>query len=150
MNVDRIYTRGVIRIPRSATVTEAAQSMSRNRVGLLLVTGDGPNEYQAIGTVTDRDLVINALAEAANPDTTKVGEVMTHRLESVAADADIHEALMSMRQEQCRRLAVTDKEGRIVGVLSVDDLVDGIAADLSGLAQIMRAAGGPPIAPAAA
>jgi len=149
MNVDRIYTRGVIRIPKTASVAEAALAMRRHSVGLLLVTGEGADEFQALGIVTDRDLAIKALAEGANPETTTVGAVMTRRLDTVAASDDIHEALLTMQRQECRRLAVTDDTGRIVGVLSVDDLVDGIAADLSSLAKIMRTARGPEAPPPA-
>lgn len=143
MNVDRIYTRNVIRIAKTATISEAARAMRQHSVGLLLVTGEGADEFQAVGTVTDRDIVIKALAEGARPETVRVGEVMTHRLDTVAATDDIHEALLTMQRQECRRLAVTDATGRIVGILSVDDLVDGIAADLSSLAKVMRAARGP-------
>lgn len=143
MNVDRIYTRNVIRIAKTASISEAARAMRQHSVGLLLVTGEGADEFQAIGTITDRDIVIKALAEGARPETVRVGEAMTHRLDTVAASADIHEALLTMQRQECRRLAVTDDTGRIVGILSVDDLVDGIAADLSSLAKVMRTARGP-------
>lgn len=137
MIVERIYTRDVARVSTSADIKEAARLMRQHNVGFLLVTGEGPDQYQAIGVVTDRDLVVNALAEGAAA-ATKVGQVMTRKLETVSAGADIHEAVLTMRDKACRRLAVTDEAGRIVGVLSVDDLIDGLAADLAGLARVMR------------
>lgn len=143
MNVERIYTRDVVRAPRSTSIGQAAELMRRHNVGLLLVTEESPQEYQAIGVVTDRDLVVGPLAEGLGPDEAQLGEVMTQRLGTIEAGADLHEALDVMRQGGFRRLAVTDSDSRIVGVLSVDDVIDGIAADLSNLARVMRTARGP-------
>ena len=138
MNVARLYTREVVRIPRSSSIGEAASLMASRDVGFLLVVDDAPADRQALGVVTDRDLVVGALAEGLGPDDATVADVMKKKIDTVPAGADLHEALGLMKLGGHRRLAVTDDSGRIDGVLSIDDVVDGLAADLAGAAAILR------------
>ena len=63
---------------------------------------------------------------------------MTPALASVPARADLHEALETMRSDGLRRLVVTGDDGGIVGIISLDDIIDELAADLSSLAGIVR------------
>jgi CBS domain-containing protein len=138
MNVDRIYTRDVIAIPRSRTLKEAAQVMASEHVGCLIVTDDPPHERRAIGIVTDRDMVVQAMAAGLDAHETPIGAVMTPKLAHVTEGADTHRALEQMAEFGVRRLAVTSESGQIIGVLSLDDVVDGIAVEMSDLARILR------------
>ncbi|MGZ5228204.1 MAG: CBS domain-containing protein, partial [Burkholderiales bacterium] len=97
-----------------------------------------PENRCAIGIVTDRDLVVQAVAAGADPKETTVAEVMTSQLARVYESADVHRALDTMARYGIRRLAVTADNGEIVGVLSFDDIVDGLAIEMSDLARIVR------------
>jgi CBS domain-containing protein len=138
MKVERIYSRSVISAPRSCSIEEAAVLMREHHVGALVVTGDAPDDNRALGIVTDRDFVVQALAAGAEPGEVTVGEVMTHGLATIDATADIHEAMEAMRAKGIRRLAVTRGSGMLVGIVSLDDLVDALAAELASLAGITR------------
>lgn len=138
MKVARIYTRNVISAPRSSTLQEAALLMRDRHVGLLLVTEDEPSGDHAVGIVTDRDMAVLAVAEGCDPQTTTLADIMTPKIAAVGREADAHEAMAVMRKFGVRRLAVTGEDGSIIGVLSLDDVVDAIAAELQALTQVIR------------
>ena len=112
--------------------------MRRYHVGALLVTEDEPGTDQAIGIVTDRDLVVQAVAEGIDPQDATVDEVMTGEISGVSELADAHEAMVVMREAGVRRLAVTGDGGALVGILSFDDIVDALSVELANLAGVIR------------
>lgn len=138
MNVARICTRSIISIPRSSTLQQTAEMMRRYHVGALLVTEDEPGTDHAIGIVTDRDLVVQAVAEGIDPQDATVDEVMTAEITGVSELADAHEAMVVMREAGVRRLAVTGDAGALVGILSFDDIVDALSIELANLAGVIR------------
>lgn len=138
MKVKRIYSRDVIRAPRSVSLQEAAILMRQHHVGLLVVTDDEPNEDRAIGVVTDRDMVLQAIAEGVAPTEASVGDVMTQGLHSVSENADLFEALETMRAHGVRRLTVSAGEGTLVGVVTLDDIIDAFGAEVASLAGVIR------------
>lgn len=133
MKVDRLYTRTVLATRREAPMAEAAAAMRRFHVGALLVM-EGEGVGKPVGIVTDRDL---ALQGFASQDST-VESAMTPVVATVREDADVHEALETMRAHGVRRLAVTDDHGAVRGILSIDDIVDGLSADLAAAAAVLK------------
>ena len=138
MKVDRVYTRSVVATTRDAPIREAASVMRRHHVGALLVMGQEPEDADVVGIVTDRDLVMEAVAEGLGPDAVRVCEVMTPYVAAIGEDADLHEALERMRSAGVRRLLVTHPGGEAAGILSLDDVVDGLAEDLASLARVVK------------
>jgi len=138
MRVERVFTRSVVGVPESCDLRDAAAMMHRYHVGALLVTGDEPHDMTVVGFVTDRDIVVQAVAVDISPREITVGDVMTPVVATIAESADVHEALEMMRGAGIRRLVVTDDENRITGFLSVDDIVDGMAADFASLAGLIK------------
>lgn len=111
------------------TIKEAAQLMNRNAVGALVVV----DQNQPVGIVTDRDLVVRALARGAPADA-RIDSVMTTELVTLDADADLRDALKLFRSHAIRRLPLTE-DLRMVGMLTVDDLVIDLTHDLSELTR---------------
>jgi CBS domain-containing protein len=134
MKIARLYTRQVLATTRSASLAEAAAAMSRFRVGTLLVMEDPPADGAPIGIVTDRDLAIQGFASVSS----QVGSVMTPVIATVGEDADAHDALELMRAHGVRRLVVTGAGGALRGMLSIDDIVDGISADLAAATAVLK------------
>ena len=132
MRVQRLFTRTAIATHRGAPIAEAAAAMRRFDVGMLLVMEDGG--HVPVGIVTDRDLALQGFASEAFT----VGSVMTPVVATVAEDADVHEALETMRAHGVRRLVVTGPAGQVSGVLSIDDIVDGLSADLAAAAAVLK------------
>ena len=134
MKVDRVFTRKVMATTRSTSIAEAAAAMRRYGVGTLLVLEDGAGSQDPVGIVTDRDLALEGFAS----DSCVVGSAMTPVIATVRAHADVHEALEIMRAHGVRRLVVTDGDGGICGIVSVDDIVDGLSADLAAAAAVLK------------
>src|SRR5688572_14252983 len=114
MNIERLYTRKVSTVPQSTTLQAAAELMRDRHIGCLLVTERAPLDHRAIGIVTDRDIVVHAVASGADPVETTIAEVMTSKIARVAHDGDAHDALATMATLGVRRLAVTGDDGAIV------------------------------------
>jgi CBS domain-containing protein len=138
MKVERVCTKGVVSVPQDATVQEAAGIMRHHHVGALVVTEERAGGSDIVGFLTDRDIVLQAVAEGLDTGTLPVAEVMSPLLATVRESADLHEALEMMRGGGMRRLAVADDEDRIVGMLSIDDAIDALAAELGSLAGVIR------------
>jgi CBS domain-containing protein len=134
MRIDRLYTRHIVATRRSAPIAEAAAVMQRYEVGSLLVMEDPPASGDPIGIVTDRDLAIQGFASEAST----VGSVMTPVVATVREEADVHEALEIMRAHGVRRLLVTGSDGGMRGILSIDDVIDGLSADLAAAASVLK------------
>lgn len=138
MKVDRVYTRNIVGTPRSASLSDAAELMRRHHVGALLVTDDPPEEANAVGFITDRDVVVQAVAKGLDTREVSVGAVMTPVVGSISDKSDLHDALEMMRTAGVRRLVVTHGDGQVAGMLSIDDVIDGIAADITSLTQLVK------------
>ena len=133
MKIDRLFTRRVMAISSDSQLAEAAAAMGRFAVGSLLVI-DAAAPHKPVGIVTDRDLAIQGFAAEGNA----VAHAMTPVLATIDAGADMHEALELMRAHAVRRLVVTAPDGSVCGILSIDDIIDGLSADLSRAAEVLK------------
>jgi signal-transduction protein with cAMP-binding, CBS, and nucleotidyltransferase domain len=111
-----VMTPGPIGVDYHQSVGEAARAMRDWGVGAILVVSNG----SLYGLVTDRDLVVRAVAEGRGADE-PVGPLSSGNLIGVDADADVHEAMRLMRQHAVRRLPVLE-DGQVAGIVSLGDL----------------------------
>ncbi len=125
-----VLNRDVITIAPSAVISEAAYLMMREDIGSLVVVD---NELLPIGIVTDRDLVVSVIAEGMDPDNVIVEEIMTKNIVFVEEETNIMDILSTMSEYSVRRIPVT-KDGRLSGIISVDDLIVIVANELADLA----------------
>jgi CBS domain-containing protein len=129
--VKDVMTTGPITLDRDASLAEAARVMRDRGIGdVIVVEGD-----DAEGIVTDRDIVIRGVAEGADPNTTRLGQVVSGDLTSVAPDDPVDRAIELMREKAVRRLPVLEG-GKPVGVVSLGDLASqrdagSVLADIS-------------------
>ncbi len=126
-----MLNRDVVTIVPTAPVSEAAYLMMREEIGSLVVVDD---QMFPVGIVTDRDLVVSAIAEGKNPEEAIVQDVMTKDVVYVEEETNILDILSTMSEYSIRRIPVT-KEGRLTGIVSVDDLIVVIATELVDLAM---------------
>ena len=112
-------TSDVVTATPSQSLTEAAVLMKEKDIGSVPVVDDG----RVIGVLTDRDIVIRAVADGTDPHSVQVGDVTSRDLVSVRPDDDLDEVLKLMALHQVRRLPVVD-EGRLVGVIAQADVAE--------------------------
>lgn len=130
-----VMTPGPIGVDYYQSIGEAARAMRDWGVGAVLVVKD----QSLYGLVTDRDLVVRAVAEAREPDD-PVGPLSSVDLIGIDADAEVGAAQRLMRQHAVRRLPVLEK-GQVTGIVSLGDLslLDGAALpELAVLAESVK------------
>jgi CBS domain-containing protein len=130
MHAKDVMKTEVVTITPSTPISEAALSMREEDIGALVVVNDRGNP---IGILTDRDIVVSVVADSKNPVESSVEDVMTKQLISVQEDASIFEILKILAKNNIRRVPVMRK-GKLVGIVSVDDLIVVITTELSNLA----------------
>lgn len=130
MQVDAIMSRPVFGVEPSSTIREAAALMRRHDVGALAVIDRG----RPVGMVTDRDMVVAALADAGDAGARSVAEAMSPGPFACHDDQSIAEAAALMGDMQIERLLVLDRNGRLVGIVSVGDIAVKASEVLAGQA----------------
>ena len=129
--------------PRSAepsqSLVEAAQVMKQEDVGSLPVVEGG----RLLAVLTDRDIVVRAVAEGVDLQATRVGDVASREPVTVGPEEDLDEALRLMARHQVRRLPVVD-EHRLVGMLAQADVASEAKASKTGevVEEISQPSGG--------
>lgn len=117
-SVKEVMTSNPATVEPDAKLADAARIMRDEDTGVVpVLEGD-----RLVGTVTDRDLVVRALAEGKDAQSTTVREVASTDLVTVDPQQDLEEALRLMAQHQVRRLPVVEEDGRLVGIVSQADV----------------------------
>jgi signal-transduction protein with cAMP-binding, CBS, and nucleotidyltransferase domain len=131
--LSEVINRNVVTVSPTAALSEAAYLMMNEDIGALVVV-DG--DARPVGIVTDRDLVVSAMAEGINPDEITVEEIMTKDPVTVDEETDLFEMLSVLSENSIRRLPVT-RGIKLVGIVSVDDLIVVVATELVNLAMAL-------------
>lgn len=112
-----VMTEDVVTLQASAPIADAARRMRDADIGDVLVMNDGT----LCGLVTDRDIVVRAIAEGADPQFTKLSEICTQAVTSVGPDDTVEDVIRIMREKAIRRVPVLEGR-RPVGIVSIGDL----------------------------
>ena len=131
-----LCTRQVVVAPPSLSVDEAARLMRERHVGCLIVVEQGDGGRLPSGILTDRDIVLAVVAKGADPKTLRVGDVMTATLASVRESDTLYDVLSTMRSRGVRRVPGTGPHGTLVGILTMDDVLDTLAGQLQALGSV--------------
>jgi CBS domain-containing protein len=140
MSVGKICQRNLVTIRPFDDLTTAAQLMRERHVGYLIVVEPHVSDglRTPVGVLTDRDIVVSVVARETDSRMLRVEDAMT-RQPIVANESDpVSVALESMRRIGVRRLPVVGNRGELVGVLSIDDILDTVAGDLQHVAASIR------------
>ncbi|WP_041840469.1 CBS domain-containing protein [Actinoplanes friuliensis] len=113
-----VMTRRVVYLSGDTMLDEAAQAMRDQAIGDIVIT-NGPT---LAGLVTDRDIVVRALAEGLPPRTTTLASIASRELIMIEQSATVEEAVQAMRDREVRRLLVCDADRNLVGILSLSDV----------------------------
>lgn len=138
MSISKICNREVVIVQPNETVLEAARLMRQHHVGDVLVVEDRGGMRVPVGIVTDRDLVVEIMAAKLDPAFTAVSDVMLHELVTIKESVGLFEAIEYMRCKGVRRLPVVADNGGLVGILTLDDLLELLAEELAALAKLVK------------
>ena len=136
MTVKDYCTTAVVVTERTASVVEAARKMRAQHVGTLIVVEQRGGDQIPIGILTDRDLVVEVLAQDVSPPALAVGDVMSTELLTADEHDDVLATLTRMRGRGARRIPIVNARGALVGILTADDLVEVLADALMDLATV--------------
>ncbi len=126
-----VMTKDPVTVPPTATLAQAAQEMSARDIGDVLVVENG----KIRSVLTDRDIVVRAVAQGRDPTQTPVSEAASTASVTVSPDEPVEKAVRLMREHKVRRLPVVEQD-RVVGIVSLGDLAaerdpDSVLADIS-------------------
>lgn len=141
MSVGEVCNREVVFVERGASLGEAARLMREYHVGDLVVADGTPGNLRPVGIVTDRDLVVEVLAEDIPCDQVTVNDIMAGDLLTAGEGDDLFDTIRRMRERGVRRVPVIDPQGLLVGILTVDDLVDLFSEQLANIVALFGRAG---------
>ena len=115
------------------SVLDAIKLMAEKNIGALLVTdagnaSDNSGANKLIGLLSERDYARKVILKGKNSHSTTVGEIMSSNLVTVGPDTDVDSCMALMNKHKIRHLPVLDRN-RIVGILSIGDMVKAIIAD---------------------
>lgn len=138
MPISEICNREVVIVQRDSSILEAAQLMRQHHVGDVLVVEDRKGVRVPLGIITDRDLVVEIMAPELDPVVITVSDIMVPDLVTVKKDTGVFEAIQYMRAKGVRRLPVVDDSGGLIGILTLDDLLELLAEELLALSKLVK------------
>lgn len=136
MSISQFCNREVVFAQRETSIQEAAQLMRKYHVGDLVVVDEVNGKRVPVGIVTDRDIVIEVIAQSLDISDFCVGDIMGSHLISVQEKAGVFETIQLMRAKGIRRIPIVNHEGGLEGIVSADDMLELLAEEMTELAKV--------------
>ena len=140
MDILKLCRRHVVTIRPFEELAAAARLMREQHVGFIVVVEPGFAEgwFLPVGVLTDRDIVVKVIAREVDARTLCVGDVMTRNPVVATATDPLPDVLRAMRRIGVRRMPVVGHRGQLIGVLSLDEVIDALSTELSDVAGSIR------------
>ena len=137
MFIGEICNRNTVIASRNTGILELAQLMREHHVGSIIITEQQNDCNIPVGIITDRDLVIELLSKDIDTKSVSAGDLMSAELATVRESSHVYDTLKLMRGKGIRRVPVVNDENVLVGILSVDDLLDVVISELDDIVNIV-------------
>jgi len=137
MNIGTVCNREVVFVHKQASIPVAARLMREHHVGDLVVIQEKTGKRIPVGIITDRDIVLEVIAEGVAMDDVTVGDIMSNHLVTAREGDSLLDTIKLMRAKGIRRLPVVNDDNELVGILSVDDLIDLFSEQIVDLARLI-------------
>lgn len=138
MTTGEICKRNVAVVAKGETIVDAAKHMRAFHVGDLVVVEDRQGRRVPTGIITDRDIVVSAVApDSGHINSLLVGDIMSSDLVTAREHEPVEAALKKMEEHGIRRLPVVDGDGALVGILTLDDALQVLTEEQMGLVKIV-------------
>lgn len=116
------------------TAVVVAQLMRQHHIGALVVV-DAVEKTRPVGIVTDRDLVLELMAEGLDPAVFTAGDIMSVNLVTATPEMDAADAVQLMKTNSLRRLVIANDEGQLVGIVTMEDVLEVFTRELANLTE---------------
>lgn len=135
MSLGHICRRDVVTVTPDTTVSEVTRIMEDKNLGSVIVTG-GDDKF---GIVTDRDIALRVVNRCLDPVRTPVEEIMTQNLVlTLREDMGLFEALEQIRKSAVRRFPVVDVDGKLTGIITLDDIIRLLGREIADVADVIE------------
>jgi signal-transduction protein with cAMP-binding, CBS, and nucleotidyltransferase domain len=136
MSIGEFCTRTVVIAEKDTGIVELTQLMRKHHVGDVVVVEKHVDGMVPVGIITDRDIVVELIAEEVDLKSVSIGDVMSTELITAREKDGLWDTLQLMRSQGIRRLPVVNEKGFLEGILTVDDFIELLADELVILAKI--------------
>jgi CBS domain-containing protein len=133
MTVYTVCQTSVVSVKPDSTVQFVAELMRDKNIGCVVVT----ENHKPVGIITDRDIALRSASLCGEPEMALIESIMTRDISTIRKDAGIFDAIQEMKATGVRRMPIVDSSGRLVGLLTVDDLIRLLAREMADIARII-------------
>ncbi len=137
MAIGDVCNREVVFVNREVTVHAACKLMRHYHVGSLVVVDEVDGKRVPVGILTDRDIVVEISAMDLDAKIITAGDIMSSDLVTAPESLGLSEAIELMRFRGIRRMPIVNDENRLVGIVTIDDLLAVLAEELSSIAHVV-------------
>ena len=138
MSAGEYCNREVVVVLKSEPVSEAISLMRSHHVGDVVVVETTATGAKPVGILTDRDIVLEILAEGVDLGAVSIGDVMSYELVTVTEDTKLIDTIKLMRDKGIRRIPVVNQQGELQGLLTVDDILELLAEQLTDIVDLVN------------
>jgi CBS domain-containing protein len=135
--IGEICNREVVYVNRDVTVHAGCKLMRHYHVGSLVVVDEVGGKRVPVGIMTDRDVVVEVDAMDLDAKVITAGDIMSQELVTVPEDQSVLKTIEVMRFSGVRRVPVVDSDGKLIGIVTIDDLLEVLAEELTNIAHIV-------------
>jgi len=139
MTIGAVCNREVVVVTPEESVIKAAELMRELDVGDVVVAKEDGDYRVPVGIVTDRDITVEIVAEQVDPNSVTIGDIMSYELVTAREEDDIITVIAQMREKRVRRVPVVGEDNQLLGIVTMDDLVDLLAELLTDLVKLVGA-----------
>ncbi len=133
MTIYTVCQTNVVSVSPQTTIAFVSDLMKEKKIGCVIIT----ENHKPVGIVTDRDLAIRVDLTNNETSSHEISTIMTTDVSTIRKDTGIFEAVQVMKSSKVRRLPVVDMGGRLVGLITVDDIIRLLARELSEIARVI-------------
>lgn len=137
MSVGEICTREVVIGNKHDSIETVVKLMREHHVGDVVIVENKGGRPHPVGILTDRDIVLELVAKDIALEAVTAADIMSFELAVANEHDDIGDAIRRMRHKGIRRMPVVDKEGALIGIIAVDDIIDLLAEQMKDLATVI-------------
>lgn len=138
MKIGECCNREVVIAEKQTEILDTAKLMKKHHVGDLVIVEKRNGATRPVGILTDRDLVVEVMAQEVPPNEVTAADVMSLEIVTVREEEGVWETLESMRDQGVRRMPVVDQDGSLVGLVTMDDLLELFTEAMDNMTQLIK------------